>query len=175
MSFLNFINDHFTALTFLGSIIAFVPKYFQNEKLKREQEDKKRKELSLMVYRRYLYNYFSIYKNKNFDPNSQDMIEYSNIMQCEAPLLLPDNIIKIMVSIQENVKEVIYMQLNNHSDATEIIEKKLCAEINNLIVLMRKDIMPDTKISQNDIETLLIGTDFKFISFVREKLLKNDK
>ena len=165
---LSFMSDN---VTILGVILPVVTAYLLNERSKRKDrlllENDKQKQQAMIVYQNYLNSFFKIIEDKDFSPDNKNILETRRIMQSQLSLFVPDDILLQLVKIQEIGRKLVYFKVKNNDASYKIIEKESLNDMNKLIALMRKHLMPKTKITGNDIENLLSNDD-KFIEFVKK-------
>ena len=160
----------------LNNIAIFVPliiavlSYSWNEhsKLKERQQREldRQKDRSMQVYQNYLNNHFCIMRDKDFSQTNENVLKSREILQSQLPLFVPDDVLIQLALIQENARKLYFHQMKKNEIVIPDLEKDTLNGTNKLIELMRKDLLPNTKITDKDIGSLL-GTSYELLQSVR--------
>ena len=162
----------------LGSVFASLLTYYLTERAKAKErvalEISKQKNQAMQVYQNYLNNHFHIMKDRDFSPTNEHILESRRILLSQLPLFVSDSVLKQLASMQGKAKDLYYHQIKGNESLYQKSEEETLSLMNELIVLMRKDIISDTKIKGSDISDLLL-TDYEFITWVREQEKKKSE
>ena len=156
-------------IAILGSVLIAMITYFLNERSKlkerQQQELDRQKERSMQVYQNYLNNHFYTMRDKDFSPTNKNILEIRRILQSQLPLFVPDDVLLQFALVQENGRQLYFHQMKKNEIVIPDLEKDTLNGTNKLIELMRKDLLPNTKITDKDIESLL-GTSYELLQSV---------